>query len=69
MEIKNELRAAWEQSGWTVTKLAAVCGVTEKQARRWLRGESQPRLPQYFALRRALPDFARMVDRASRKIG
>ena len=63
MELKDALRKAADEAGWSVTKVAAEAGVREGQALRWLRGEAQPRLAQYLTLREKLPGFAKLVDR------
>lgn len=63
MDFKDALKRAADNAGWSVTKVAAEVGVTEKTARKWVTGEAQPRLEQYQTLRSKLPGFAAMVDR------
>lgn len=44
--------------------VAAQAGVSEGQARKWMHGTSLPALDKYLALRKKLPGFAALIDRA-----
>jgi len=65
MKFKDALRIAAERAGWSVTKIAAEAGVTEKTARKWLVGIAEPRFAQAQILRSKLSEFGfgDMVDR------
>lgn len=62
MEIREALRIAAEQAGWSPTKIAAEVGVAEKTAKKWLAGDNKPAVDQFQELRRVLPAFADLVD-------
>lgn len=64
MTIRDALREASKRAGWSPTKVAAEVGVTEKTAKKWLSGEADPRVEQFIALRKVLPGFAELLDRA-----
>ena len=64
MDISRALSEAARKAGWTVTMVAAQAGVSEGQARKWMHGTSLPALDKYLALRKKLPGFAALIDRA-----
>jgi len=63
MEINAAFAEAFAQSGMTLTQIAALAGVSESAARKWLPEESGGmRAVAYQRLRNALPGFAELVD-------
>ncbi len=62
MELKDALRKAAGDAGWTATQIGAAAGATEWSARNWLAGKSHPSFPKLKALRAKLPGFAALMD-------
>lgn len=57
MDIAQALREAKAEQGWTTTKLAAFCNVSEGAARQWLSGKMIPSGDTLLLLQKTLPGF------------
>jgi hypothetical protein len=61
MSFQVALRQAMTDSGWSKTRVAAVCDVTEGAVQKWLNG-AEPGLWKYLALRKHMPGFAALSN-------